>query len=181
MSSRANPRGPAEPCPELIRTARIEADGQKPTWETRDGRWRARPLNCENDEFDRTVRLTLQFNLLLHKTTSRRTRNRRRVALRYKFAICGGLNIFRPRRLSAQKRESALDFLFVARLAAKRTTNEAIFGIGVNAERIEIVDGKEFFWPPRNVACGNSCPFELVFYTLRPRPWETRVRISTAP
>ena len=30
---------------------------------TRDGRWRARPLNCENDEFDRTVRLTLQFNL----------------------------------------------------------------------------------------------------------------------
>ena len=65
MSSRANPRGPAEPCPELIRTARIEADGQKPTWETRDGRWRARPLNCENDEFDRTVRLTLQFNQIV--------------------------------------------------------------------------------------------------------------------
>ena len=33
---------------------------------TRDGRWRARPPNCENDEFDHTVRLTLQFNHLRH-------------------------------------------------------------------------------------------------------------------
>ena len=63
MSSRANPRGPAEPCPNSSGRPESRRDGQKPTWEN-EGRALARPvpLNCENDEFDRTVRLTLQFN-----------------------------------------------------------------------------------------------------------------------